>query len=315
MKRIAGTIFAVFLTLVLFFVMLPVVILPTLVTGQKTPEIPSLAVLELDLGGSFTDQPHRLSFDAGTTGPTSIIRVVEALAQAEGDARVSGLFVTLSGETDLSIAQAEEIRDALRSFRARGKFVTSHVRNFYPDSLGVLYATSESDELWMPPEGRFASLDTEPDTVVADAMLNSAEVTSAVDQQEEYKSAVRTFAQSSFSDLDGDTYRSLVQIVHDHATAGIASSRGISPAKLRGLLQEGTMSAPAALASGLISRLGPLDEARDEALQRAGEGSRSVVWSDYLTAAGTPYGEGDVIAVVYAEGLIESGQVEHGARR
>lgn len=311
MKRIAGTIFAVFLSLVLFFVLLPVMILPALVTGQKLPEIPSLAILELDLGGAFTDQPHSSSFDTGATRHTPIIRVVEALARAEDDDRVSGLFVTLPGETDLSIAQAEEIRDALRSFRANGKFVISHARNFHSDRLGALYAASESDELWMPLEGRFASLGEQADTFLAETTLNSAQVTAAESQQEDYQTAVSTFARLSFSDSGGDAYGSLVQTIHDRATAGIASSRGMSPEKLRELLQGGATSAPRTLASGLISHLGPLDAARGAALQRAGQGAGSVAWNDYLAAAGTLYGEGDVIAVIYAEGLIEPDQAEH----
>lgn len=310
MKRIIGTVFAVFLALVLFFVMLPVLILPVLVTGQKKPEIPSLAVLELDLGGTFTDQPQGSSFDTGRASSASIIRVVEALARAEDDARVSGLFVTLDGEETLPIAQAEEIRDALKSFRAKGKFVIVHARSFQPASLGAYYAATESDELWMQPGGTFASSDVQVNASFAEALANTDESASSGGQYEDYKTAVRSFTRRGLSGPNRDAYGSLVQAIHDRATEGIAISRGMSPDGLRALLQEGPRDAADALASGLISHLGPFDQARSAALIRAGQGATGITWSDYLAGAGTLYGQGAVIAVVYAEGPIKSDQME-----
>lgn len=307
MKRIVGTIFAGFLALVLFFVLLPVLILPDLMTGQKTPDIPTQALLELDLGGTFTDQPQGSSFGAGET--SSVIRIVEGLARAEDDERVSGLFVTLPAGAALPIAQAEEIRDALKMFRAGGKFVIVHARSFQSSSLGAYYAAAQSDELWLQPSGEFADAGLLIDTPFAEGRGERHQGVFAQGNLEGYAETIRAFTQSGLPDSAQDAYGSLVQSIYDRAVDGIAASRGLSPDQLRGLLEGGRQDADAALAGGLVSHLGAYEEARGAAMTRAGRGAGAIPLRDYLVAAGTPYGSGDVIAVVHAEGSITSGGI------
>lgn len=310
MKRIFGTIFAGFLALVLFFVMLPVMILPSLLTGEKKPDIPTLALLELDLSNSLTDQPHGSSFLTQAAQSPSVIRIVEALARAEDDDRVSGLFVILGDETDFAVAQAEEIRDAFRSFRSGGKFVIVHAQGFNTASLGAYYAASESDELWMASGGRFRSSSAKDIFRVTEAMPGKGARASESDPHKDHAGTAKAFVKSSLIGPRSAARGTIFRAIHDRAIAGIAASKDMRPDQVRKLLGEGHYIASDARIAGLIDYVGARDEARDAALARAGSGAGRITWNDYLKGAGTPFGAGPVIAVVYAEGTINSDGVE-----
>lgn len=305
MKRLFGTVFAVFLTLVLFFVMLPVLILPGLLTGEKKVDLPALALLELDLGQTLTDQPSFNQYRASNEAIVpSVIRVVEALTRAESDDRVSGLLVTMSADVDLPVAQAEEIRDALKSFRSTGKFVVVHASEFKSVNPGVYYAASESDQLWMEPDGYFASADIEVRSLFTKNLSETVKPLASVRQSEDNTPVVNAFTRPALAGARRQIYGSILKTIEKRTTAGIAESKGISVEAAYDLLHQGPYTATRAMSAGLISHLGADVQARASALELAGAGAKPVAWHDYLSAAGSLYDEGAVIAVVYAEGAI-----------
>lgn len=305
MKRLFGTVFAVFLTLVLFFVMLPVLIMPALLSGEKSVELPELALLELNLGQTLTDQPSVNQFSALQEAVVpSVIRVVEALAKAENDSGVSGLFLTIGADIDLPVAQAEEIRDALTAFRAKGKFVVVHAQEFRSADLGAYYAATESDQIWLQPEGRFASSDIEVKSLFTRNLGEAVKSEAQSKQSTERTSVVNAFTRPALTGARRQIYGSILETIEERTTAGIAQSRGISVDAARAMLHDGPYTADRAISAGLVSHSGVNAEARSAALEMAGPGAEAVALHDYLKAAGSLYAEGTVIAVVYAEGAI-----------
>lgn len=305
MKRLFGTVFAVFLTLVLFFVLLPVLILPGLLTGEKNVSLPELALLELHLGQTLTDQPSFNQFRASHDAVVpSVIQVVEALAKAESDVRVSGLLVTMAADVDLPVAQAEEIRDALKSFRAKGKFVVVHAQEFKSENPGAYYAASESDQLWMESDGDFASADIEVRSLFNKNLSQAVQPEQSVHQSKDSLSVVNAFTQPALAGARRQIYGSILKTIEERTTAGIAESKGISVEAVYELLHDGPYTAGRAMSAGLVSHLGADVQARASALELAGVGAKPIAWHDYLNAVGPLYAEGAVIAVVYAEGAI-----------
>src|SRR5690606_15512879 len=116
--------------------------------------VPSSAVLLVDLRRPLADQSAASPFSG--LRPPSLIGLVEALAQAEKDDRVKGVFVRAS-ETGIAPAQAEEIHDALMSLRSQGKFVITHAQGFETTSVTSYLAASASDEIWIQPTSNFVS--------------------------------------------------------------------------------------------------------------------------------------------------------------
>jgi protease IV len=307
MKRFFGTVFAVFVSLVLFFVLLPILILPALISGEKRADLPRNIVLELDLRQHFSDQPHASPLDVLGAGTPSVVKVVEALARAESDSRVAGVFVRLDGGIGLPLAQAEEIRDSLRSMRAVGKYVVVHSQSFYSSGLGSYYAAAESDELWMQPNGSMATRDVKMSSLFARSVLDGMGAPTERVRSLEAPTATTTLNVDTLSAAHRESYASIVSSIYDRATRGIAESKNMTPEQVQALLQASPYLASEALAAGLVSHLGYDDEAEAAALTKAGENAALVDWTLYLKGAGTPYAEGEVIAVVYGEGPIGLG--------
>ena len=83
--------------------------------------LPSNMVLELDARKSIADKSANGLLDLGDRS-LSVMDIVMTLDTAQRDSRVKGVFMRV-GSGDLSVPRAEELRDALKRFRAAGKFV------------------------------------------------------------------------------------------------------------------------------------------------------------------------------------------------
>ena len=96
MKQFFLTMLGVFAGLVLFFVIVPVVLI-TIAIGSATSKepTPSNTVLELDLREGVTDQAPINPFAVFGGAGLSTMQVVDTLAQAEDDSRVKALLIRL----------------------------------------------------------------------------------------------------------------------------------------------------------------------------------------------------------------------------
>ena len=152
MKKIVG-----FLAIVgaLSLALLLVAGLIGLVSLLSRPGVPSHVLLEANLETgvmeALPDDPvgRLLNRDA-----TVVRDVVEAFDRAAGDDRVAGI-VTRIGAAPMGLAQIQELRDAVRRFRAAGKFAIAWSETFGEGGSGVgsYYLASAFDEIWMLPSG------------------------------------------------------------------------------------------------------------------------------------------------------------------
>src|SRR3989304_2931014 len=117
--------------------------------------IPQRTILEADfetaLAEYVPDDPIAAVIMEKT--PT-VLGVVEALEAASRDDRVVGLFARV-GAANLSIAQIQEIRDAVISFRHSGKSAVAYSETFGEAGPGggAYYLASAFDEIYMQPSG------------------------------------------------------------------------------------------------------------------------------------------------------------------
>src|SRR6202012_855326 len=86
----------------------------------------------------------------------SVMSVIETLRRAETDDRVKVLFLRLP-EGGVEPGAADELRLALKHFRAAGKTVIAHSQGLYPS--GTVSSTymvgAAADQLWMQPGASF----------------------------------------------------------------------------------------------------------------------------------------------------------------
>lgn len=151
MKQFFLTMGGVFAGLVLFFVVIPFILIAALVgSASSKPATPANTVIELDLRGGVTDQTSPNPFAAFGGSGLSTLQIVDTLAQAGDDAKVKGLLIRLP-EAGITPAGADEIRQAIHRFRAKGKTVIAHSQGFMPVGTAVssYMVGASADKLWM----------------------------------------------------------------------------------------------------------------------------------------------------------------------
>ena len=309
MKQFFLTVLGVFTGLVLFLVVVPMVlIMMAVASAGSKPSIPRNTVLELDLRQGVSDSPstNPLSFGGAAL---SVIEIVDGLAQAGDDEAVKAVLVRLP-ETGLSPAAADEVRQAIRRLRAKGKIVIAHSQGFMPAgaSVSAYMVGASASELWMQESASFQMAGLATEEIFFGRAFEKYGVNAQFEQRHEYKNAVNAYTQSDFTAAHREATLAWVGSIYDTSIAAAAADRKMTPAALKTVVEAGPWTAEEARARGLITHLGEVEQAEAEAKRRAGRGAEIVEFGDYVDAKGAREGTGsDAIAIVYAEGPIMTG--------
>ncbi len=315
MKQFFVTVAGVFAGLMLFFVVIPFVLIMIVAAsvGAK-PVTPSNTVLELDLRAGLTDQNPTDPFAAFGGSGLSTIQIVDTLAQAEEDDAVKVLLLRLP-EGGMTPAAADEIRQAVQRFRASGKRVIAHSQGLNP--VGAVISTymvgGAASELWMQGTARFEATGLSSETLFLGRAFEKYGVDAEFEQRYEFKNAVNQYTQSDYTAAHREAATAWMTSVHDSAIGNIARDRRMQPATLKTALEAGPYSAQQALSLKLIDKVGEVEQAEAEAKRLAGSGAEIVEFGDYASTQGERTGSGsDAIAIVGGEGAILTGAGDVG---
>jgi protease-4 len=305
LKGIFNRIASVIIFLVLLFAVISVI-------GVFTqPRLPGELVLSLDLRNGLPDKRARNPFvDERSIG--SLIDAVTALAKAEGDDRVKGLFIRVGG--GISSAEASELRAALKAFRAKGKFVVAHAQAFYTTGMGDYFLASAADEIWLQPVSEMNTAGVSSTAVFLRSLLDKIEAKPEFTQRYEYKNAMNMLTEKDFTPSHREANLRLIQSVFDSATAGIAADRKKTREEIVALINGAPYLTQEAIDKKLIDKQGYDDEAEDAALARAGGKAEVKTLREYYKFAGSPWeGMGrPTIALIHGDGQIHDGESEGG---
>ncbi|MFN4091286.1 MAG: signal peptide peptidase SppA [Brevundimonas sp.] len=310
MKQFFLTMGGVFAGLLLFFVVLPIILIMMLAgAASSKPEAPRNAVLELDLREGLTDQAPTNPFAAFGGSGLSVVQVVDVLAQAQDDRHVKALLIRLP-EGGMTPAAADEVRQAVRRFRASGKPVIAHSQGFMP--VGAVISSymvgASASELWMQNTANFAVTGLSTDSIFLGRAFEKYGVRADFEQRYEYKNAVNEYTQSDFTEPHREAMTAWMTSIYTSAIANIAQDRKTTQPVLRAALEAGPWSAEQALQRKLIDKIGQVEEAEAEAKRRAGKGAEIIEFGDYADSQGERDGSGrNAIAIIGAEGAIMTG--------
>jgi protease IV len=313
MKQFFLTMLGVFAGLLLFFVIVPVVLLTIAISSasSKAPT-PSNTVLELDLREGVTDQAPTNPFAVFGGRGLSTLQIVDTLAQAEDDGRVKALLIRLP-EGGITPAAADEIRQAVRRFRRSGKVVIAHAQGFQPVGAAVssYMIGASASELWMQNTSAFQLAGFSADSVFLGRAFDKYGVNAQFEQRYEYKNAVNEYTESDFTPAHREAMTAWMTSIYTSALANAAQDRKVTPQALRATVEAGPHSSAEALRRRLIDKIGQVEEAEAEAKRRAGKGSEIMEFGDYASSRGERSGSGrNAIAIVGGEGAILTGTGE-----
>ncbi len=290
-----------------FFLLIVVVLTVRCATGGVS--VPGRTILEIDFEQSFSEAPSNdpLERILGGSSP-SVADVVAALERATADDRVVGLVGHI-GAGSYGMAVTQELRDAVRAFRAAGKFSIAFSETFGefgPGNQGY-YLASAFEEVWLQPSG-----DVGLNGLMAQAMFlrgtfDKLEVQPRMDQRHEYKNAMNMYTERSFTPAHREATTALLGSLHNQMVQDIAEARGLTPTTVQGLVDRGPYLGPEAQSTGLIDRVGYRDEMLARVRERAGADAELLFSDKYLERAGKPHTSGTRIAVVYGVGPVTRG--------
>jgi protease IV len=273
------------------------------------PAIAENTILTVDMSGGFPDAPPSSALSKLINPGRPLLRdVIDAIDRATDDPRVTGL-VARFGDGELGLAAAQELRDAILRFRAKGKRTVAYADSFGEFDSGTrsYYLASAFQDIWLQPLGLVGLVGLRAEEPFFRGTLDLLGIVPRFDHREQYKSAVDPLTEKAMTDPDREQISALLNSVYGQIVHGIATDRKLDEGAVRALVDKGPLLAQEALDAHLITHIGYSDQAM-AALGLAPSGDkRAMSLTRYLSAAGRPHQSGPKIALIYANGLITRG--------
>ncbi|MGH6931517.1 MAG: signal peptide peptidase SppA [Dongiaceae bacterium] len=273
--------------------------------AEREQPLSNRVVLTLDLSRGIAERSAAGPFAWTEFNQGAIMReLVLALEAAARDDRIKGVAARL-GTGPVGMAQAQEIRDAIKNFRQSGKFALAFAETFGETGDGNIhyYLATAFDEIWLQPSGDVRMTGFRLESPYFKTALDTVGVTSRIDQREEFKGAFDPFTKASMPAPVRDNLQGLVDSWMTQLASGIAEARQIAPGAARALIDRGPFLAADALGQKLVDKLAYWDEFDGAVGDRAGSDAQRLSVSRYAATLAPPPDAAE-IAVVYGVGPV-----------
>lgn len=306
---IAGTV----LSFVGFIIMIGMMV--SMLSGvggdENTAVLQSDTYLKIDMTRPVQEQaPSSLEsmFGEGTSlGADQLLAGIEA---ARDDDNVKGLYVTVGGTSGLGWGLAEEIRNALISFRESGKDVI-----FYGESYSQpeYYVASVASRIFLHTDGMVDFRGMGAQLMYYKDLFDKLGVKVDLIRPEScaYKSAGETYTMNHMSEANREQIRQYIGSIWSHVSGEICQWRKLGDVKVVNEMADNLTAylAGDARRSGLVDSL---CYANDVVKMIRDNAKHIVPLSKYAPSQRMPYAtnvnSSDCIAVVYASGSVEAGK-------
>src|SRR6266581_4394886 len=252
--------------------------------AASQPSLPDTIVLSAEFGRGLSAGAGQDSLSDVVFGSKATLRdVLDALERAGNDARVKGLYARFSGDA-LGLATCQELRDAIRDFRAKGKFAIAFTDTFGEFGPGTrpYYLATAFDEIWLQPLGSLGLVGLHSESTFFRGALDRLGIVPSFAHREEYKSAMNALTETAMTAPQREEIEDLLRATSGQIVRGIASARKLSEAEVARLIDRGPFVADEAKTAGLVDRIGYRDEAIAKAKERAGASAELVSLARYL---------------------------------
>ena len=214
--------------------------------------------------------------------------VLKTLYDAGSDPRVGGLVAKV-GNPAMPLAQAQEIRDAVRAFATSGKptFAWADTYGENTPASVAYYLASAFGEVWLQPSGEVNLVGVSIETRFLRGLLDKLGVVPELGQRYEYKNAADRILRTEMSDAHREAYDRLAASAWEQIVAGIAESRGLSAEDVQAIADRAPISAADAVGAGLIDHAGYRDEVY-AAARRAAGGDVTLLFAEKWTKQESP---------------------------
>ena len=321
MKSFLKTVLASFTGGLLVLVVLGVLVGLALTAQDISQPLEDKTLLTLDLGVPIVDRQPQQHFAAvlndalldQENGRQSLRTVVSAIREAAKDDKISGLYIKGNVVRDgyaSGWAALKEVREAIVAFESSGKPVITWQEGL---DEATLYVVSPARHLVLNPLGLLEFNGFASEIMYFRNAFDKYGIDVQVSRVGKYKSAVEPFLQDHMSDESREQLNTLLNDLFAEVVASVADSRNISPSVLRDLAEQNAIiEAEQALEKGVVTAVAYYDEVRDQLSELTGSETgkdieRQKTVSQYFATLPQNEGSGDKLVVIYAEGVIISG--------
>ena len=276
------------------------------------PSVPDNSVLVLKVSGSLPDyspeDPTARLF--GFSQPQSFSSLLTQLRKAKVDPRVGGVLLDIDFP-GIGWGKAEELREAIKDFRASGKPIYSYME------IGMnkeYYIASATEKIYIPPAGDLYVNGFAAEAMFYKGSLDKLGIEMEVIQRgPKYKNAPDQYTRKEMGEGQREVINALINEYYGRLQNGIAEARGKTPEDVAAIIDNAPYHADEAKQLNLIDDALYRDQVYDQLKTRLGykteDKLRTVSGSDYREIPSDSLGlnNGQKIAVVYASGAINMG--------
>ena len=287
--------------LILFFIIV-------IWAASKPARLPSNAVLVIDADGEINEQRAPDFFADLTGGGTPVLHdYLDAIDAARGDSHIRGLVVRVA-PLATGWAKLEEIRAHLIEFRKSGKPSICYL-GYDGVANPEYYLASACQQVWVVPQSSVIVHGMMAQALFMRGTLDKLKIVPEYYHIAEYKTAGNVFTEKKFTPAHKEEVEGLLNGFYNQYLTDASEARGIERAKFEELVKQGPFSAKAALDAKLADKLAYWDQVQDYFKAQSGDWNPLPLmrYRNYLKSSSVALG-GDRIAVIYASGLILSGE-------
>lgn len=312
--NVVATVIGIFVFIMLFF--FGVILIGAIFGGDDSVSVKGDSVIELNLkkinndyAGKYKDPWVSVFSDKEGVGLTDVINAIEA---AKTDDKIKGISI-LNDESSLGLAQCKDLRNALESFKKSGKFVWAYANTY---SQKEYYLNSVANTIYLNPAGDLDFKGLSSEVMFFKDFQDKSGIHMEVIRHGKYKSAVEPFLENKMSDANREQITALLNSIWTNVSTDISKSRNIPLPKLNeianGLLARTPEMAKAQHLVDIVAYEDVYHNAIKKALKVTGDDDyNKISILDYtqnnITTALTNTSS-DQIAIIYAQGEIESGE-------
>jgi protease IV len=272
----------------------------------REPAVAARSTLVLPVGGDLAELAPADVFGYLRGNRTQTVRsVVDNLRKARVDSRVTAVLLKPAGFNSPFWAKVQEIRDAVIEFHKSGKPIYAYLEN---GGDREYYLASAADKIFLMPSAPLDLTGIATYELFLRGTLDKIGAYPDLHHIGDYKTAVNTFTQKTYTAAHKEMDESLNRDLYDQIVRGIADGRKKNDAEIRQRFDEGPFLPEDALHAGLIDDVAYEDQVEDKL--KSGEKRDRLEADDYARVSLTSVGlnRGPRIAVVYAAGTITSGR-------
>lgn len=276
-------------------------------TDSSTPIVGNNLAVELNITGAVSEyEPNEIMSLFSDNSGTSLAQLLCAIENAATDKRVNALYLHLGG-SDLSWAQAEELQEALKTFRNNcDKPVIAYGEAY---SQPEYYLATAANCIAVHPSGIIDFRGIGAEVMFYKGLLDKLGVHMELIRPTScaYKSAGEVYTRTDMSDANREQIHSYINSTWQYALANMAANRGLTTEQLGSAADNLSAYMPNdALKSGLVDTLCFAQDIK-KILNKQYNATKIVKTKRYAESV-EKKAKDSHIAVIYAEGEVVPGK-------